>query len=430
MHRFNGQVFANARADEPLHIAQLLGAGSLRLGVIEAQMIRRDQRAGLAHVVAQHLTQRGVQQMGRGVVARRVVAAAALHNGLHAIADGDLARADRADMRDDVAVGAGIGDLDLRGVGADQPGVADLPAALWVERSRAQHDADALAWSGAPDRLAVADDRRDLAARAGPLVAAEFRHDVELGEDFGLLVSPELSLPARLFLLVNEDDLEAVRVDAQIRLAGDLGDQVKRHAIGVVQQKGFRRSDQTCRFFESSQHGFRRRFKRHRLIEHSPADFGSSRCPQSPAPSACLRPVAERLDFAPQRPDVPVRRIAALRLVALQHGCVSPLHRNDLLFEQCAAGSERLAEAILLLIEHVVDQCALVGDFGIVGRHQGAHLLGDAGEDRRFQAQLIGVVERAADQPPQHVAATLVGGNRAVGDQEGHRPPVLGHDPH
>ena len=109
---------------------------------------------------------------------------------------------------------------------------------------------------------------------------------------------------------------------------------------------------------------------------------------------------------------------------------MSALHRDRLLFEQGAAGGERLAEALLLLIEHAVDQRALLDDLGVVGAHQGADLLGNAGEDRRFESELVGVVERAADQPAQHIAASVAGGDRAVGDQEGHRAPVLGNDSH
>ena len=46
------------------------------VGEVEAQAVRRDQRAGLAHALAQHLAQRRVQQVGRGVVALRSPGAA------------------------------------------------------------------------------------------------------------------------------------------------------------------------------------------------------------------------------------------------------------------------------------------------------------------------------------------------------------------
>ncbi len=48
---------------------------------IEAQTIRRDQRAGLAGMLTQYLVQRGMQEVGRGVIAHDIVAAAHVHLG-------------------------------------------------------------------------------------------------------------------------------------------------------------------------------------------------------------------------------------------------------------------------------------------------------------------------------------------------------------
>ena len=69
-------------------------------------------------------------------------------------------------------------------------------------------------------------------------------------------------------------------------------------------------------------------------------------------------------------------------------------------------------------------------DFGVAAAHGVADLFGDATEDRGFEAELVGVVERAADQAAEDVAPSLVAGDRAVGDQEGHGAAVLGDDAH
>ena len=68
------------------HRDELLPA---RLGVVrevEAQAVRRDQRALLADVVAEHLAQRGVQQVRRGVVAPDRLAALAVDGGQRVLA--------------------------------------------------------------------------------------------------------------------------------------------------------------------------------------------------------------------------------------------------------------------------------------------------------------------------------------------------------
>ena len=54
-----------------LDVAQLLGAEPLAVGEVEAQLVRPHVGAGLAHVRAEPLAQRRVQQVGGGVVAHR-----------------------------------------------------------------------------------------------------------------------------------------------------------------------------------------------------------------------------------------------------------------------------------------------------------------------------------------------------------------------
>ena len=230
-------------------------------------MIGRDERAGLPHMVAQHLPQRGVQQVGGGVVAGGVVATATLHDGLDAVADGDLARTDRSDVRDDVAVGAGVGNLELRSIGADQPGVADLPAALGVERRFAQHDADAVADLRPPDQFAVADDRSDRGCGCGLLVAGERGRYVQFSEEFCFAVVPEVCSLSREFLVRVKQRIEPFDVNGQIPLSRDLLSDLKRHAESVIQNERLETRDLLRRLDRLVNHVMSR-LKHRKVVQH------------------------------------------------------------------------------------------------------------------------------------------------------------------
>ena len=57
--------------------------------------------------------------------------------------------------------------------------------------------------------------------------------------------------------------------------------------------------------------------------------------------------------------------------------------------------------------------------------HDAPNLRRQIGKQIVLNAERVGHVQRAADQTPQDIAATLVAGNRAVGNQERHRTAVL-----
>ena len=69
------RVGADLLVDAPLDAPQLLGRDRLEVREVEAQAVGRDQRTLLLHVRAEHLAQRGVQQVRGGVVAADVLAA-------------------------------------------------------------------------------------------------------------------------------------------------------------------------------------------------------------------------------------------------------------------------------------------------------------------------------------------------------------------
>ena len=71
LHR---RVAVDLLVDDPLDPVELLARDRREVLEVEAQAIGRDQRARLLHVRAEHLAQRRVQQVRRGVVAPRRVA--------------------------------------------------------------------------------------------------------------------------------------------------------------------------------------------------------------------------------------------------------------------------------------------------------------------------------------------------------------------
>ena len=100
----------------------------------------------------------------------------------------------------------------------------------------------------------------------------------------------------------------------------------------------------------------------------------------------------------------------------------------ELALEDRKPVAQRVAEALLLLAEHADDEVALAGDVGVGVAHHGDGYLSELGEHEAVGAEQVGVAHGAADDPPQHVAAGLVGGEHAVGDEHRGGAGVLGED--
>ena len=60
------------------------------MGEVKAQAFGLDQRAFLADMVAQHALERGMQQMGGGMIGAGGAAAFMIHLQVHGIADGEM----------------------------------------------------------------------------------------------------------------------------------------------------------------------------------------------------------------------------------------------------------------------------------------------------------------------------------------------------
>ena len=132
-------------------------------------------RAGLLDVRAQHLAQRGMQQVRAGVVAADGVAAFAVDHGVDVIADGEVLLEDglvraHALHRQDAAGDLGNGGVAVRR--QETAGVADLAAGVAVEAGVIEHDFDLIAGFGGGNAHAVLDDGEHFAVGGGRAAVA------------------------------------------------------------------------------------------------------------------------------------------------------------------------------------------------------------------------------------------------------------------
>ncbi len=102
---------------------------------------------------------------------------------------------------------------------------------------------------------------------------------------------------------------------------------------------------------------------------------------------------------------------------------------GQLAVEDRQAGAQRLAEALLFPRDDPDDEVAVLQQVGVRVAHDG-----DGGLDQRrhhelLGAEQVGVADGAAQDPPQHVAAVLVGGEHPVVHEHRAGSGVLGEDP-
>ena len=99
------------------------------------------------------------------------------------------------------------------------------------------------------------------------------------------------------------------------------------------------------------------------------------------------------------------------------------------LLKQRHAAAERAAEAFLLLAQGLDDQRAGAHQLGIGRAHFVDQGRGQAVHQRISGAEDVGVAHGPAHDPAQNIAAALVRGRDAVGDQERRRAQMVGDDP-
>ena len=90
---------------------------------------------------------------------------------------------------------------------------------------------------------------------------------------------------------------------------------------------------------------------------------------------------------------------------------------------------QRAPEALLLGGHPAADRVALRAELGVLRAHQLGDDVGVALQKPGLQAQPAAVLDGAAHDAAQDVAAVLVGGHHAVAEQERHRTAVVGEHP-
>ena len=102
---------------------------------------------------------------------------------------------------------------------------------------------------------------------------------------------------------------------------------------------------------------------------------------------------------------------------------------RDVLVEDPRALLDRPPERLLLGREPHVDRLGVLEELRVGAAHQLAHAAGERGQEAGRDADPPPLDDRPAHDPPQHVAAILVGRHDAVGEQERHPARVVGEDP-
>ena len=330
---------------------QIVAGERLRIAEVEAQPVGGDQRALLFDMLAEHIAQCGVQQVGGGVIQGDIRSALRVDAGANVVVRVERA-GDHAPVVQVLAAAlGGVFDLEDRAVLAAQgSGVADLSAGLGVERRGVEHDDAGVALAKALDGVAVAEQADDAGIALGRGVSGERNGGVHPHALLGVGVEAGACPAARA--LRCHGAVEAALVDAQASFASDIGGHVRRKAVGVVE------------------------------LEH-------------------------RLAW-----DLP----RALRQVA--DGVVQERH----------AGLERFGEASLFVGQCALDARGMGVELRVGVAHDVHHRAHQSMQERVFDAELVAVAQAAADDSAQHVAAVLVGGQDAVGDQKRRGTGMVGDD--
>ena len=158
-----------------MRVLLVVGQGPVEREV-EAQVVGRDQRPGLARPLPDDVAQRAVEQVRPRVVAHRVGAALGVDDGLDRLPD-PQPPVERAVVDDQPAMrplGVGHGEQLAAATGlADDALVADLAAALGVERRLVEDDLGLAVAGQLVELHPVAQDGNDPALGGRRLVAEE-----------------------------------------------------------------------------------------------------------------------------------------------------------------------------------------------------------------------------------------------------------------
>ncbi len=146
------------------------------MGEVEAQALRRHQRALLRHMRTEQPPQRRMQQMGRRMIGADPGAPRVVHHEMQRLADGDPPLRDAHLVEPEIVQHLlGVAHLGLDTLGPHPARVADLAAGFGIEGCLAEDDDALLAFRQRLDFLFAADKRAHLALALFRDIADELR---------------------------------------------------------------------------------------------------------------------------------------------------------------------------------------------------------------------------------------------------------------
>jgi hypothetical protein len=308
-----------------------------------------------------------VEQVGPGVVLAQSLPPARLHAHRHLLALAQVALGDRHPVHDELAAAVErVLDRALPLASHHEAGVALLAARLRVRGGTVEDDLHGLALPCFPPPLPVGHQGQDARGRGERAVAEELRLG-ELGRE----------------PLVDRDVGIAAVARPERRLGA--GALALRLHLGVEDPVRFRGDPPA------------------RVLEHFLRQIGRE----------------------------PVRVVEREQEASIDHRRGRAGGATiDLLLDAGHAEIEGLREALLFLAHRLGHPRLRLADLRIRVAHQRHHAAGHVPEERRLEAQHPPVAHGPPHDPPQHVAAPLVGRGHPVGDQEGGRARVVRDDPH
>src|SRR5450830_1731469 len=229
-------VLQDLAVDDGFHLGDLLGRDGGVVAEVETGLVGIDQRTLLRHVAAQHFAQGLVHQVGGRVVADGAAALVFVDPGIDLVADLERAFGQHAVVAEHVGLDfEGVFHLEQTASAAQHALVAHLAAGLGVEGGRVEHGDAVVARLQFLHLHAIAVQGDD-----GGVV-----HQRVVADEFGLGAAVfhagrhlEFAGGAGRFLLLLHGGIEAGFIDGHAALAADVGRQVQREAVGVVQGEG------------------------------------------------------------------------------------------------------------------------------------------------------------------------------------------------
>jgi len=238
-------VLANVFIDRCFNLFQIVFFNRFKMRKVKTQPFRSDQRARLLDMAAQMLAQGGLQNMGGGVVVCRCLSLSAGNPQNSLITFGNLTRDHPAPMHNKFRQRLErINDFNTKTLSCNTATIADLAAGLSVKRGFGRDDLNIFPCCRGLAELAVAQHANNTGRAFLPVIAGKDNAHAFLQNFFinalYLFLARALPCLPRPRLLLPHGPVKAGLVNLHVLLPGNIGGQVKRKPVRVIQLKGGR----------------------------------------------------------------------------------------------------------------------------------------------------------------------------------------------